>query len=201
MEKSSTRVLRSEFTMKEKPKRSRKGSLLISIILVFCILGAVVFSVARRTSVEMSVSAINNLSDSLRLVKGTIEAIIIKEAEFQEFIAQEIAVAQDPYEFIRSYKKNQTIAKVSLILEGETEGISSTGEVFSENTLDFSTGRKVGQLSLTQSYLNEMGTWAYTMKCPVIKDDKEMGALYIEYTFDSLEMTFPNNLYLSLIHI
>ena len=181
--------------MKEKPKRSRKGSLLISIILVFCILGAVVFSVARRTSVEMSVSAINNLSDSLRLVKGTIEAIIIKEAEFQEFIAQEIAVAQDPYEFIRSYKKNQTIAKVSLILEGETEGISSTGEVFSENTLDFSTGRKVGQLSLTQSYLNEMGTWAYTMKCPVIKDDKEMGALYIEYTFDSLEMTFPNNLY------
>ena len=89
--------------MKEKPKRSRKGSLLISIILVFCILGAVVFSVARRTSAEMYVSAINNLSDSLRLVKGTIEAIIIKEAEFQEFIAQEIAVAQDPYKPIRTY--------------------------------------------------------------------------------------------------
>ncbi|MCI8561141.1 MAG: response regulator [Dorea sp.] len=181
--------------MKRKPKRNGKGSLLISIILVFCILGTVVFSVARKTSAEMSSSAINNLSDSLTLVKGTIEAILIKETEFQEFIAQEIAISDDPYEFIRSYKKNQTIAKVSLILEGETEGISSTGEVFSENALDFSSGKKVGSLSLTQSYLNDMGTWAYTMKCPVIKQDKEIATLYIEYTFDSFEMTLPNNLY------
>lgn len=181
--------------MKRNPKGSKKGSLFVSIILVFCILAAVVFSVARRTSAEMSSSAINNLSDSLDLVKGTIEAILIKEAEFQELIAQEIAVSKDPYEFIRSYNSNQAISKVSLILKGESEGISSTGEVFSEGTLDFSTGKKVGNLPLTQSYLNEMGTWAYTMKCPVMKDDKEIAALYIEYTFDSLETTFPNNLY------
>lgn len=128
--------------MNKRPKRNRKGSLLISIILVFCILGSVVFSVARKTSAEMSASAINNLSDSLVLVKGTIEAILFKEAEFQEFIAQEIAVSKNPYEFIRSYNKNQTIAKISLILEGEAEGISSTGEAFSESTLDFSSGKK-----------------------------------------------------------
>lgn len=181
--------------MKKKLKRSRKRSLLISIILVFCILGAVVFSVAKKTSEEMSASAIKNLSDSLGLVKGTIESILIKEAEFQEFIAQEIAISDDPYQFICSYKKNQTIAKVSLIMEGETEGISSTGEVFSENELDFSTGKKAGDLPLTQSYLNDMGTWAYTMKCPVMKNNKEMAALYIEYTFDSFETTLPNNLY------
>ena len=163
MAKSSTKTSGTEFTMKNKPKISQKGSLLISIILVFCILGVVVFSVARKTSQEMSDSAINNLSDSLALVKGTIEAVLVKEAEFQDLIAQEIAVVQDPYEFIRSYNKNQTITKVSLIMEGETEGISSTGEVFSENTLDFSLGKKAGTLSLTQSYLNDMGTWAYTI--------------------------------------
>ncbi len=181
--------------MKNKPKISQKGSLLISIILVFCILGVVVFSVARKTSQEMSDSAINNLSDSLALVKGTIEAVLVKEAEFQDLIAQEIAVVQDPYEFIRSYNKNQTITKVSLIMEGETEGISSTGEVFSENTLDFSLGKKAGTLSLTQSYLNDMGTWAYTMKCPVIKNEKEIAALYIEYAIDSFEAILPNALY------
>ena len=92
--------------MKKKIKGSRRGSLLISIILVFCILGAVVFSVARKTSTEMSASAINNLSDSLLLVKGTIEAVLMKEAEFQEFIAQEIAASKDPYEFICSYNKS-----------------------------------------------------------------------------------------------
>ncbi|MCI9442082.1 MAG: response regulator [Ruminococcus sp.] len=181
--------------MKKRLKISKKGSLLISIILVFGILGAVVFSVARKTSAEMSASAINNLSDSLVLVKGTVEAILVKEAEFQEFIAQEIAISKDPYEIVRSYKANQTIAKVSLILEGETEGISSMGEVFSESALDFSTGKKVGALPLSQSYLNDMGTWAYTMKCPVMKNDKEIAALYIEYTFDSFERTFPENLY------
>lgn len=181
--------------MNKRPKRNRKGSLLISIILVFCILGSVVFSVARKTSAEMSASAINNLSDSLVLVKGTIEAILFKEAEFQEFIAQEIAVSKNPYEFIRSYNKNQTIAKISLILEGEAEGISSTGEAFSESTLDFSSGKKVDSLSITQSYLNDMGAWAYTMKCPVMKDGKETANLYIEYTFDSFEMTLPDNLY------
>ncbi len=181
--------------MKKKIKGSRRGSLLISIILVFCILGAVVFSVARKTSTEMSASAINNLSDSLLLVKGTIEAVLMKEAEFQEFIAQEIAASKDPYEFICSYNKNQTIARVSLILEGETEGISNTGEVFSENALDFSAGKKVGGLSLTHAYLNDMGTWAYTMKCPVVKEDREIASLYIEYIFDSFEMTFPDNLY------
>lgn len=166
-------------------KRSRKSSLLISIIVVFCILGTVVFSVARKTFTEMSASAINNLSDSLVLVKGTVEAILMKEAEFQEFIAQEIAISKDPYEFIRSYSKSQMIAKVSLILEGDTEGVSSTGEAFSESTLDFSTGKTVGSLPITQSYLNDMGTWAYTIKCPVMKNGREMAALYIEYTFDS----------------
>lgn len=181
--------------MKKRPKRNRKGSLLISIILVFCILGAVVFSVARKTSAEMSSSAINNLSDSLGLVKGTIEAILVKEAQFQKLIAQEIAISKDPYEFIQFYDENQTIAKISLILEGETKGISSSGKAFSEDALDFSTGKKIGDLSLTQSYLNDMGTWAYTMKCPVMKNDKEIAVLYIEYTFDSLEAAFPNNFY------
>lgn len=181
--------------MKKEAKKEKKGTLLISIILVFCILGAVVFSVARKTSAEMSSSAINNLNDSLVLVKGTIEAILIKEAEFQEFIAQEISVSEDPYEFVRSYDKNRTIAKVSLIPKGETEGISSTGTAFSESSLDFSTGKNVNGLPLTQSYLNDMGTWAYTMKCPVMKDGGEMATLYIEYTFDSLEMTIPDNLY------
>ena len=69
--------------MKKRTKRRRNGSLLVSIIVVFCILGAVVFSVARKTAAEMSASAINNLRDSLVLVKGTIEAILMKEAEFQ----------------------------------------------------------------------------------------------------------------------
>ena len=66
--------------MEEKQGRSRAGRgkwLLLSIISVFCILGAVVFSVSRKLSQEMSASAIQNLSESLDLIRCTIEAVQI----------------------------------------------------------------------------------------------------------------------------
>lgn len=184
--------------MKRMRNRSRKKkgvSLLFSIILVFCILGAFVFSVSRKMSDEMSESAIQNLRESLELIKCTIEAILKNEAEFQKLIAQEIADADQPQEYVRNYKKNQTMVKMSLILTGETEGISNTGEVFSEEELDFSSGRTVEGLAISQSYLNYMGTWAYTIKCPVIRDEEEIAVLYIEYIYDSIDKSLPKGFY------
>ena len=170
-------------------------SLLISIILVFCILGAVVFSVSRKISVEMSDSAIQNLSESLDLIKSTIEAILNKEAEFQKLMAQEIASEKEPEEHLCLYSGSQTMAKVSMIRTGETEGVSDNGEVFTEEELDFSAGKTVGDVAVSQSYLNYMGTWAYTMKCPVIKDGEEIAMLYVEYIYDSLDRSLPAGFY------
>ena len=184
--------------MGKKEKRGRINSsisLLLSIVLVFCILGTVVFSVARKISKEMSSSAINNLSESLVLIKGTVEAILIKEAEFQKLIALEIATIEKPEEFIRSYNRNRTMVKISIILSGETEGISNTGDVFTEEELNFSSGATVEELPISRSYVNDMGTWAYTMKCPVIKNDKEIAMLYIEYIYDSFEEALPRGFY------
>ena len=184
--------------MKEKQdtRKTDKGfSLLISIILVFCILGAVVFSVSRKISVEMSDSAIQNLSESLNLIKSTIEAILNKEAEFQKLMAQEIASAENPEERLRFYGGSETMTKVSMIHEGETKGISDNGEVFTEEELDFSAGGTVDDVAISQSYLNYMGTWAYTMKCPVIKDGEEVATLYVEYIYDSLDRSLPTGFY------
>ena len=75
----------------EKPnRRDRRGGsfLLLSIVLVFCILGTVVYAVSRKISREMSASAIQNLSESLDLIQCTIEAILKNEAEFQALVAQ-----------------------------------------------------------------------------------------------------------------
>lgn len=143
----------------------------------------------------MSMSAIHNLNASLDLIKNTIESILVKETEFQMLIAQEIASSDDPYEFVRSYESNRTMVKMSIILSGETEGISSTGEIFSEKDLDFSFGKTVNKLPLSQSYLNNMGTWAYTMKCPVIDNGKEIATLYVEYIFDTFEDALPDGFY------
>lgn len=104
--------------MKKRQNKSKKDkgfSLLLSIIVVFCILGGVVFSVARKISVEMSASAIQNLSESLDLIECTIEAVLNKEAEFQKLMAKEIAMWENPEEYIRTFEKNQTMVKISLI--------------------------------------------------------------------------------------
>ena len=126
--------------MKKRDKTNKGTRLIVSFILVFCILETVVFSVSWKISEEMSASAIDNLSESLNLIEGTIEAILQKEAEFHKLLAQELAMVEDSEEFVRSYEKNQTMVKMSFILSGETEGISNTGEAFSEEGLDFSSG-------------------------------------------------------------
>lgn len=180
--------------MKEKPanrKHQRGIPLLLSILLVFCVFGSVVYTVARKTSREMSSAAIQNLSESLDLIQCTIEAILNNEAEFQSLIAREIAQAEDPEAFIRTYENNRTIVKLSLILSGKTEGVSNHGTPFTEEGLDFSAGGTVSGMPVSQSYLNYMGTWSYTMKCPVEKDGLELGTLYIEYVYDTIDRSLP----------
>jgi len=169
--------------------------LLIPFLMIFCILGAVVYSVAQRISEEMSLSAINNLDESLDLIGNTIETILGIEAEFQVLIAQEMADSKNPEDFVRSYERNSTMIKISIILAGETEGISNTKEVFSEEGLDFSAGKTVDGLPLSSSYINDMGTWAYTMKCPIVRENDEIGTLYIEYIYDSFDEALPNDFY------
>lgn len=181
--------------MRERQNRDGRKLFFLSIIIVFCILGGVVFFVANRISIEMSTSAIYNLSESLDLIRNTVETILKKETEYQKFIAEEIAASEDPFEFIRFYKNKQTMTKISLILAGEKEGFSSGGEKFTEQDLDFSSNKEVNGMHISQSYLNDMGTWAYTVKCPVDRDGKELGTLYIEYIFDFFEDTLPNKFY------
>ena len=184
--------------MKEKQGKRKidKGlSLLFSIILVFSILGVVVFSVSRKISVEMSQSAVQNLSESLDLIKCTIEAILNKEAEFQKLMAQEFASAEDPEQHLCAYSGSQTMARISLIYAGESEGISDDGTVFTAEELDFSAGGTVDGLAISQSYVNYMGTWAYTIKCPVVSEGEETATLYVEYVYDYLDSSLPAGFY------
>ena len=184
--------------MKEKPDRRekrRRPSLLLSILLVFCIFGTIVYAISRRLSREMSTAAIQNLSESLDLIECTIEAILVNEAEFQELIAQDLARMENPEEYILAYEKNHMMARISLIPAGETEGISSTGEPFTEEGLDFTAGGTVAGMQVSQSYLNYMGTWAYTMKCPVERQGQEIGTLYVEYIYDTIDKSLPNGFY------
>ena len=169
--------------------------MLISIILVFFVLAIIVFSVSHKITKEMAASATQNLHESLDLIECTIEAILNKEAEYQRLMAKGIAAMEEPEEYIRNYKRSETMVRIALIRSGETEGVSSTGEVFTEEELDFSAGGTIDGLPVSQSYLNYMGTWAYCIKCPVVKDEQEIATLYVEYIYDSFDKSLPDGFY------
>ncbi len=181
----------------EQNERKMDGSIFLplSFLMVFCILGLVVFLIANKISAEMSASAIQNLSESLDLIECTIEAVMNKEAEFQQLMAEEIALAEDPEAYIQVYGNHQTMVKISLIYAGKTEGVSNTGEAFSEAGLNFPGKGTVDGLEVSESYMNYMGTWAYTMKCPVVREGEEIGHLYIEYTYDTFDRSLPDGFY------
>nr|WP_304430923.1 ATP-binding protein [uncultured Acetatifactor sp.] len=182
--------------MNEKPykKDNRKG-LLLSIVLVFCILGTFVYTISRKISQEMSDAAIQSLSESLDLIECTIEAILRSEVEFQTLIAQKIAQTEDPEAYIQAYEKNQTMSRISLILSGKTSGVSNTGEQFTAEDLDFSAGGTIMGLPVSQSYINHMGTWSYTVKCPIMRNGQEIGTLYAEYIYDAIDKSLPEGFY------
>lgn len=184
--------------MKEKTgKKVKRGGkfLLVSIVLIFCVLGTIVYAVSRKISREMSAAAIQNLSESLDLIQYTFEAILENEAEFQALIAKEVARSDDPEEYIRTYEKNQTMVKMSFIPVGEVQGVSNTGESFTGEELNFSAGGTIKDMPVSQSYVNYMGAWAYTIKCPVERDGKEIGILYVEYIYDAIERSLPDGFY------
>lgn len=176
-------------------KMKKRNYRIVPVLLVFCILGGFVISVARSISMEMSESAILNLGESLNLIKGTVETLYKREADYQKLVAREMAAMEEPENFVRSYEGDKTIARILFIRTGNTKGISNTGESFSEDELDFSGGFSVEGLPISTSYVNDLGTWAYTMKCPVEQDGREIGTLYMEYIYDSFDEALPEKLY------
>ena len=94
------------------------ATFLVSIIMIFGILGIVVFTVSRKINREMSASAVTNLSESLDMVKGTVETILKNQADFQKLIAQEIGMMKNPEKFVCNYQKNHAMVRFSLIRVG-----------------------------------------------------------------------------------
>ncbi len=181
--------------MEKKENKNEKKILAALVVVVFLILGSFVFYISTRISEEMSLSALSNLTESLELIKGAVETYFENEAEYQKLLAKEIAVMDNPEDFVSRYESSDMMIKLSLVLAGSEQGISNTGGIFSPGTLSFPEGNAVADLPVSTAYINEMGTWAYTMKCPVERDGKEIAVLYAEYIYDALAKVLPDKFY------
>lgn len=175
-------------------KRSSLRLILVGV-LIFALMGVAIWGISKKTYDDMSDAAISNLNENLTLMKSTIEAIFRSEADFQRVTAKELAEADDPIAMIAHMPNGETASCVSYVPANATEGISNNGEPFNPARLDFSSNENILGLAVSQSYVNTMGTWAYTVACPVERNDQTLGTLYMEYTFDTIDEALPRSFY------
>lgn len=182
-------------TKKKNQERRRSARLVLVIILIFALMGASIWAISKKTYDDMSDAAISSLNENLSLMKSTIEAIFRSEADFQQVTAEELAEESDPLAAITHVRGGELSSCISLVPEGASEGISNNGEPFDPETLVFTDGAQVYGLSLSRSYVNAMGAWAYTMACPVMRGDERIATLYMEYSFDTIDNALPYGFY------
>lgn len=165
------------------------------VVLIFALMGASIWAISKRTYDDMSEAAISSLNENLNLMKSTVEAIFQSEADFQMVTAEELAEAADPLVAVTRIPSGETATLVSFVPEGALEGASNDGKPFDPSKLDFEGGGSVSGLDLSQSYVNSMGSWAYTMACPVERGGQALGTLYMEYSFDVVDRALPRGFY------
>ncbi len=168
---------------------------IVAVVLIFALMGASIYGVAKKTYDDMSDAAIQNLNENLNLMRNTVEAIMRSEAEFQQLVAEEIAAAPDPSSYVLNLRNNDTTSKLSVVLAGEEAGVSNDGEPFFPEQLDFSAGGAIAGLPVSQSYVNDAGTWAYTIACPIAREGEDVGTLYAEYTYEAIDRSLPVGFY------
>ncbi len=181
--------------MTEPAQKKHFATWTIAVLLICIAMVAGIFAIAQKTSQEMSDSAIQSLNENLELMKNTIDGIINSEVDFQELIGEEISRSDDPDAYIQNLHASDAIAKISIVMAGQTEGLSSNGEPFSPDSLDFSAGGTIQGNPVSQSFVNDTGTWAYTIASPLTRDGADIGTLYVEYVYDTIAAALPKNFY------
>lgn len=182
---------------KKSDRQERRGFIrtVLIVVVIFAVMGASIWGISKKTYDDMSDSAIANLNENLNLIKSTIEAIFRSEADFQKLTAEELAELDDPLAVVAHMPGGEMASLVSLVPTGAAEGISNDGETFIPAKLDFTDETTVFGLALSRAYVNSMGTWAYTLACPVERDGQDIATLYVEYTFDTIDQALPRSFY------
>ena len=114
-----SRTSRTEVIVEGNGEKKTYIRWIVAVVLIFALMGASIYGVAKKTYDDMSDAAIQNLNENLNLMRNTVEAIMRSEAEFQQLVAEEIAAAPDPSSYVLNLRNNDTTSKLSVVLAGE----------------------------------------------------------------------------------
>lgn len=140
----------------------------------------------------MSDSQISNLQNSLGVVNGVTENIFQYNVKSLKGIAE--GYSEDS-ELAANKEYIPSIKNFCLVKEGDTSRKAQKNTDIPLTKLEFSEGRDISGYAVSKCYVGTDGSWCYTIKMPVVKNQVQIGQLYGEFTWDDIREALPRALY------
>ena len=173
-------------------KKLNKGLLMGGLVVLVLFLGLFIQNLSTRTLEQMSDSQVDNLQGSLSVVTSVTENLFKYNVDSLKNIAK--GYSEDTQfsidtGYIPGIKNFCYVgSKEKLSMAGEHTDIPLT-------ELEFSEGRNINGYDVSKCYVGSDGSWCYTIKVPVVKDAKQIGEVYGEFTWDDIRDALPRDLY------
>lgn len=173
-------------------KKLYKGVLTGGFVALILVLGIFIQNLSNRTLRQMSDSQISNLQGNLEIVTGVTKNIFQYNVKSLKSIAEEYSA-----DFSRTVDKEHipSIKNFYLVKESETLREAQKNTDIPLAKLEFSENRNIDGYAVSKCYVGTDGSWCYTIKVPVVKNQAQIGQLYGEFTWDDIREALPRSLY------
>ena len=92
---------------------------------------------------------------------------------------------------LRLVEKDDQIASLAFVPQGEARGITNRGESFDPSRFEFSDSRHVNGADMSQPYMGSVGAWCYCLRTEVNGASGPLGTLYGEFIYDNFRSMIP----------
>ena len=173
-------------------RRLYKGVLAGGFVALILVLGVFIQNLSNRTLRQMSDSQISNLQGNLEIVTGVTKNIFQYNVKSLKSIAEEYSA-----DFNQAVDKEHipSIKNFCLVKESESLRKAQKNTDIPLTELEFSENRNIGGYAVSKCYVGTDGSWCYTIKMPVVKNQVQIGQLYGEFTWDDIRNVLPRSLY------
>lgn len=155
------------------------------------LIGCVIYGLSSRIQNQMEKAATENVREIVQIIESGITEIRSNDVSLAVQLAGLFTPEGDTGALLSQMQRNSVFARLSYVPEGAASGISSNGNAFTPT--GFPDQRdQVGEASVTNVYMSDMGAWTYTVECPVYAGDKRAGTFYADVLMERYDNILPD---------
>lgn len=146
-------------------------------------------------NVRVSDAAVNHLTGIVDMVGIAADGLLMEDAEALKLIAEKSVTKTDLNGWMNDFCGTNGMTGILLTKPGENVRLAGSGTDIPLEELDFSQGEEIDGLSLSPSYVNSDGNWAYALTCPIMDGDEYIADVIAEYEWKHIELSLPTGIY------